>query len=62
LVIDTVSASAATGVAADAPAIDLRSLTLYAVPVDDDERAAHETVLAEIDKASQGQTVWRRVA
>jgi DNA polymerase-3 subunit epsilon len=62
LVIDTVSASPATGVAADAPAIDLRSLTLYAVPVDDDERAAHEAVLAEIDKASQGRTVWRRVA
>ncbi len=44
------------------PAIDLASYTLAAVAVPADERAAHEAVLAELDKASGGKTQWRRLA
>lgn len=62
LVIEAGSASATTGTTHDGPAIDLRGVALYAVPVDDGDRAAHEAVLLDLDKASQGKTVWRRVA
>jgi DNA polymerase III subunit epsilon len=62
LVIDAVTASASSGAAGDVAAIDLRGFVVHAVPVGDEERLAHEAVLAELDKASQGQTVWRRVA
>jgi DNA polymerase III subunit epsilon len=62
LVIDAASASASIGATIDLPPIDLSGLVLHLVRVDDDELAAHEALLAELDKASQGQTVWRRVA
>ncbi|MDP1690727.1 MAG: DNA polymerase III subunit epsilon [Burkholderiaceae bacterium] len=51
-------ASGALGVAA----IDLSSVVLAAVAVSADEQAAHEAVLAALDKASGGQTLWRRLA
>jgi DNA polymerase III subunit epsilon len=51
-------AGGAPGVAA----IDLGALALVAVDVTADEQAAHEAVLAALDKASGGRTLWRRLA
>jgi DNA polymerase-3 subunit epsilon len=51
-------ASGANGVAA----IDLSSFALAVAEVPDDELAAHAGVLAALDKASGGQTLWRRLA
>jgi DNA polymerase III subunit epsilon len=62
LVIDAGGASSASGSAADEPLASLAAFTLYVVAVSDDECSAHEAVLADLDKASNGKTVWRRVA
>ena len=62
LVIDAGAASSASSNAANEPLVSLGAFTLYAVTVSDDERGAHEAVLAELDKASSGKTVWRRMA
>jgi DNA polymerase III subunit epsilon len=62
LVIEAASASTSSGAAGDAPLGDLRQFVLHTVAVGDEELRAHEAVLAELDKASQGKTVWRRVA
>ena len=59
LVIET---SESGGAMLGVPAIDLSRFTLAAVMVSAVEQAAHETVLAELDKASAGQTLWRRLA
>lgn len=40
-------------------AIDLQSLKLTVISATEQELAAHEEVLMQIDKASNGQTVWR---
>lgn len=45
--------------ASGAASFDLRSLNLRTLVASTAELAAHETVLAEIDKASGGKTVWR---
>ena len=42
-------------------AIDLRVFDLPVLYASEQERAAHEDVLAQIDKASNGKTVWRAV-
>lgn len=39
--------------------IDLRSFALPVLPASEQEAAAHEEVLAQIDKASGGKTIWR---
>lgn len=39
--------------------IDLRSFTLPVLPANEQEIAAHEEVLVQIDKASGGKTIWR---
>ena len=39
--------------------IDFSGLELIVLQADDDESAAHDRVLAEIDKASGGRTLWR---
>ena len=62
LVIDAGGASLAGGGTHAEPLASLSAFTLYAVPVSDDERSAHEAVLSDLDKASGGKTVWRRVA
>lgn len=62
LVIDAGGASFTSGGAVAEPLASLDAFTLYIVPVSDDERSAHEAVLADLDKASSGKTVWRRVA
>ena len=41
--------------------VDLRSMPLIELPAHDDERAAHEGVLKEIDKSSGGTTLWRKL-
>lgn len=44
------------------PQIDLSSYDLPVLPANEQELAAHESVLAQIDKASGGKTVWRLAA
>ena len=39
--------------------IDFASLSLVVIAADDDDLAAHAALLADIDKASGGKTVWR---
>jgi DNA polymerase-3 subunit epsilon len=58
LVIDAADALAAEFAARP---IDFSGLKLIVVVADATEAAAHEAVLAEIDKASSGRTVWRVV-
>ncbi len=52
------SAQTTRGPVADAAA-DLRQWTLPVVAASDDEAAAHDRLMAEIDKASGGKTIWR---
>ncbi len=40
--------------------VDLRALALPVLRASDEERAAHEAMLAELDKASGGKTLWRQ--
>lgn len=47
---------------AASPLIDLRQLVLTVMAANDDELDAHEKLLADIDKASKGKTVWRTCA
>jgi len=56
LVIDAVDLLDA---AAGAATVDLRRYDLIVIEADADECAAHVALLAEIDKASGGKTVWR---
>ena len=58
LVIDS-----AESIAADFAArpIDFGALNLIVLEPDDEELAAHDALLAEIDKSSAGRTVWRAV-
>ena len=42
-----------------ADAIDMQSLKLTVISASEQELAAHEEVLVQIDKASNGQTLWR---
>jgi DNA polymerase III subunit epsilon len=62
LVIESGATSSATGAAAAEPLASLSAFTLQAVAVSDDERAAHDAVLADLDKVSGGKTLWRRMA
>ena len=59
LVIDATESTAAELALA---AVDFSRLDLAVIEADDDECAAHAAVLAEIDKASAGKTVWQRAA
>ena len=56
------NAAASSGPVAGMPAIDLAGVPLLAVSVSAEEAAAHEAVLADLDKASGGKTVWRALA
>ena len=49
----------APGVAQAVPAHDLTQFRLLVLAASADEQAAHQVVLAELDKASGGKTVWR---
>jgi DNA polymerase-3 subunit epsilon len=61
LVIDA-AAAVAGGISAIEAATDFRGLELVAVTPTPEELAAHEAVLADLDKASGGKTVWKRLA
>jgi DNA polymerase III subunit epsilon len=61
LVIDAQQSTGGEG-AAPLAAVDFSAYPLPAVVVSEAERLAHEAVLAEIDKASGGKTVWRALA
>ena len=41
------------------PRIDLRGIALHVLPANAAESAAHEAMLAQLDKASGGKTIWR---
>lgn len=43
------------------PGIDLRSFVLPVLQADEQELAAHEACLADLDKACGGKTIWRQV-
>jgi DNA polymerase III subunit epsilon len=58
LVIETEDASGAI-VAVDA--VDLSQFTLPVLLATDSEASAHEALLADLDKASGGKTVWRQL-
>jgi DNA polymerase-3 subunit epsilon len=60
LVIDADVSGA--GPAVGGGAVDLSGFVLAAVVVGADELAAHEAVLADLDTASGGKTLWRRLA
>ena len=62
LAMDTAAAAAAAGIGNALAPIDLRGLVLAVVEPTADELAAHESVLADLDKASGGKTVWRTLA
>lgn len=57
LVIDSTDAGPQIATAED---VDLAAFELPVIEPDADERAAHEAVLAELDKACGGAAVWRR--
>lgn len=56
LVIEAVEATTTVG---DDTQVDLRGFELPVIHADDTELAAHEAVLADLDKASGGKTAWR---
>jgi DNA polymerase-3 subunit epsilon len=56
LVIDAVEANAAE---MSVTVIDFSSFDLPVIAANEDEIAAHDKVLAELDKASGGKTLWR---
>ncbi len=56
LIVDDVQDSDSGGV--KVMNIDLRSLTLPVLRASEQEQAAHAEVLAQIDKASGGKTIW----
>ena len=61
--IDAAAAAGQGGLsAAGLAAADFSGLVLAAVDVSEAERAAHEALLAELDAASGGKTLWRRLA
>lgn len=49
------------GGAVQVQGLDLRGIDLPVLQATEQEREAHEAVLAQIDKASGGKTVWRAV-
>jgi len=57
LLMDDSSANEASG--NGAPLMDLRAFTLPVLSANEQELAAHEVVLKQIDKDSKGETVWR---
>jgi DNA polymerase-3 subunit epsilon len=42
--------------------LDLRSMLLPVLEANAQEMAAHDDVLAQLDKSSGGKTVWRQMA
>jgi len=61
---DSLVIDAADALAADLAArpIDFSALQLVVIPADEADLADHAALLADIDKASDGRTVWHRLA
>ena len=57
LVIDAIEAQDPSALQAEA--IDLSAFTLPVLLATDEERVAHDALLADLDKASGGKTLWR---
>jgi DNA polymerase-3 subunit epsilon len=60
LLIDVGSGDGASTL--ESPQIDLSLFTLSVLAPSDQELAAHEAALLDLDKASSGKTLWRHVA
>lgn len=58
LLIDDADAHTVSGITTR---VDLRQFTLPVLLANEQESAAHEEVLKQLDKASGGKTVWRQV-
>ena len=58
LIMDTVEVKASSG---QALRVDLSGLQLPVLTANEQEMGAHEDVLAQMDKASGGKTVWRNI-
>ena len=58
--IDAGEADHAASAAVDVSTVDLSTFTLTTVTCSDEEQRLHTAVLADLDKASKGKTVWRR--
>jgi len=56
LLIDIADTSATAGIVTQ---VDLRRFTLPVLLANDQEAAAHESILDQLDKASGGRTIWR---
>jgi DNA polymerase-3 subunit epsilon len=56
LLIDVGSTETIAGIATR---VDLRQFTLPVLVANEQESAAHEEVLKQLDKASGGKTLWR---
>ena len=59
LIMEAVETTASGAVASQ---VDLSGLQLPVLGANDQELAAHEDVLTQMDKASGGKTVWRNIA
>lgn len=59
LIADDESSHGASPGLAASPAIDLRGIELQVLQANAQELAAHEELLAQLDKASGGKTIWR---
>ncbi|MEW6703746.1 MAG: DNA polymerase III subunit epsilon [Pseudomonadota bacterium] len=57
-----IEAEEAAGTTVAVAAVDLASFTLPVLLATDSEASAHEALLADLDKASGGKTVWRQIA
>lgn len=58
LLIDVADTTSASGIATR---VDLRQFTLPVLLASEQEAAAHEEVLLQLDKASGGKTLWRQI-
>jgi DNA polymerase-3 subunit epsilon len=58
LVID-VAESSSSEQSIDVPLVDLTQFTLPVLVLTEEERTQHEALLVDLDKASNGKTIWR---
>ncbi len=56
-----IEADEQTGTALQTEAVDLASLVLPVLAPSEEEAAAHQALLADLDKACGGKTVWRKL-
>ncbi|WP_287918857.1 DNA polymerase III subunit epsilon [Comamonas sp.] len=59
LIMEDDTPQQASGAAATMARVDLSNIQLPVLRASEHELAAHEAVLAEIDKSSDGKTIWR---